>query len=93
MSPIRKPSWRWTKLRTTARVLGLEVELVKIRRAQDIAAGLATIKSQAEVIVQDALAVANRTRIVKFASVARLPRIISTRDFVHAGGLMSYWPN
>jgi putative ABC transport system substrate-binding protein len=37
--------------------------------------------------------VANRTRIITLALGARLPTIFNTREFVHAGGLMSYGPN
>jgi len=37
--------------------------------------------------------VANLPRILTLALGARLPTIFSTRDFVHAGGFMSYGPN
>jgi len=35
---------------------------------------------------------ANRTRIITLALIARLPMILNTRDFVQAGGLVSYGP-
>ena len=41
----------------------------------------------------DALVAANRTRIITLALGARLPTIFNTRDYVQAGGLMSYGPN
>ena len=41
----------------------------------------------------DALAAANLTRIITFSHTARLPTIFNARDFVQAGGLMSYAPN
>ena len=44
-------------------------------------------------IVSDALTAANRTRIITLALKARLPTILSYRDYVEAGGLMSYGPN
>jgi putative ABC transport system substrate-binding protein len=40
-----------------------------------------------------ALVVVNRTRIITLALGARLPTIFNIRDFVQAGGLMSYGPN
>jgi putative ABC transport system substrate-binding protein len=43
--------------------------------------------------VDNALVNANRTRIITFALGARLPTICSIRDYVQAGGLMSYGPN
>ncbi len=44
-------------------------------------------------VVVSALVVANRTRIITLALGARLPTIFNTREFVDAGGLMSYGPN
>jgi putative tryptophan/tyrosine transport system substrate-binding protein len=41
----------------------------------------------------DPLVNANRDRISTFALVARLPTIYGGRDYVEAGGLMSYGPN
>ncbi len=39
------------------------------------------------------LMAASRTRIITFALGARLPTIFSYRDYVKAGGLMSYGPD
>jgi putative ABC transport system substrate-binding protein len=44
-------------------------------------------------VVQDALTVANHTRIITLALGARLPTIFGARNFVQAGALMSYGPN
>src|SRR5262249_7450820 len=61
----------------------------------DIAPAFATLKAQADAlyVVQDALAVANTMRIMTFALTARLPTIFYSRDFLLAGGLMSYGAN
>jgi putative ABC transport system substrate-binding protein len=77
---------------SAARALGLEVVPLEIRRAEDIAPAFAAPNAQADAlfIVQDALVVANTTRIMTFALTARLPTIFYSRDFVPAGGLMSY---
>jgi putative ABC transport system substrate-binding protein len=43
--------------------------------------------------VVDALAAANRTRIITFALGARLPTIFNNSNFVQAGALISYGPD
>ena len=78
-----------------ARTLGLQVDTREIRRAEDIAPAFAALKVQADAlyVVADALATANRTRILTFALSARLPTIFNNRDWVQPGGLMSYGAN
>ncbi|MGA7208307.1 MAG: ABC transporter substrate-binding protein [Pseudolabrys sp.] len=78
-----------------ARRLGLEVAIRAIRRAEDIAPAFKDLRAQADAVyvTVDQLIVANRTRIIAVALNERLPTIFSTRDFVKAGGLMSYGPN
>ena len=83
------------EVQAAARTLGLEVAPLEIRRAEDIAPAFEALKVQADAlyVVGDALIAANRTRIITLALGARLPTIFNTRDFVQAGGLMSYGPN
>jgi putative ABC transport system substrate-binding protein len=83
------------EVQTAARMLGLEVATLEIRRAEDIAPAFAALNTQADAlyIVADGLIGANRTRIITFALGTRLPTIFSTRDYVQAGALMSYGPN
>ena len=50
-------------------------------------------KADALYVVQDAFIAANRARIITLALGARLPTIFKTRDYIQAGGLMSYGPN
>ena len=73
----------------------LEVAPIEIRRAEDIAPAFDALKAQADAVyvVGDALINANRTRIITFVHTARLPTIFNSRDYVQAGGLMSYGPN
>jgi putative tryptophan/tyrosine transport system substrate-binding protein len=42
------------------------------------------------IAVEDSLTFNNRARIVSFAAMSRLPAIYGLREFVDAGGLMSY---
>jgi len=75
---------------TAARALGIETELLEIRRAQDIVPVFMELKADALYVVGGALVSANRTRIITLALGARLPSIFFDRDYVQAGGLMSY---
>ncbi len=83
------------KVKATARTLGLEVESLGIRRAEDLAPAFETLKSQIDglFVVGDALIAANRTRIMTFALSKRLPTISINRTFVESGALLSYGPN
>ena len=90
-----QPVLEMGETQAAARMLGLEVAPLEIRRAEDIAPAFQALKAQADAlyVAVDQLIVANRTRILTFALGARLPTIFSTRDFVKAGALMSYGPN
>src|SRR5262249_3663142 len=78
-----------------ARTLGIEVESLEIRHAEDIAAAFAALNGQADAlyVVQEALVVTHRTRILTFALAARLPTIFNSRESMQAGALFSYGPN
>ena len=80
------------EVQAAARTLGLGITPLDIRRTEDIAPAFDTLKGQTDAlyVVSDALVAANRTRIITFALSARLPTIFSYRDYVKAGGLMSY---
>jgi putative ABC transport system substrate-binding protein len=81
------------ELQAAAGALGLEVVPLEIRRADDIAPAFAALQADALYVVQDALIVANTTRVMTFALTARLPTSFNGRDFVPFGGLMSYGPS
>jgi putative ABC transport system substrate-binding protein len=78
-----------------ARALGLEVATFEIRRAEDIAPAFQALKGGVEAIyvVADPLMTTNRVRINTLALGARLPTMTILREYVDAGGLMSYGPN
>jgi putative ABC transport system substrate-binding protein len=77
----------------TARAMGLEIAPLGIRRADDIAPVLEALKVDALYVVDNALVTANRTLIIALAVGMRLPTAFSGREFVKAGGLMSYGPD
>jgi putative tryptophan/tyrosine transport system substrate-binding protein len=78
-----------------ARTLGLEVVNCEIRRSEDITPAIESLKGRADAIyVQtDPLMNTNRVRISTLALGTRLPTLGGIRDYVEAGGLMSYGPN
>ncbi len=83
------------ELQATARTLALEVVPSEISRAEDIAPAFEALKSRAQAlcVVGDALVMTHRVRINTLALAARLPTIYNIREYVEAGGLMSYGPN
>jgi putative ABC transport system substrate-binding protein len=83
------------EIQETARTLGLKVARLEIRRVEDIAPAFAALKGRAEAlyVVSEPLVTTNQVRIHTLALGARLPTMHSVRDYVEAGGLMSYGPN
>ena len=83
------------EVQAAARTLGLAVAPSEIQRAEDIAAAFEVLKGHAEAlyVVADSLAGSNRVRINTLAVGARLPTTYSAREYVEAGGLISYGPN
>jgi putative tryptophan/tyrosine transport system substrate-binding protein len=78
-----------------ARTLGLEFDALEIRRAEDIAPAFEAIKGRAGAlyVCPDGLVEANKIRINISALGARLPTMHGYREYVEAGGLMSYGAN
>jgi ABC-type uncharacterized transport system substrate-binding protein len=83
------------EVQAAAGTLGLQVHKLEIRRAQDIAPALEALKGLADALYVciDALVNARRIQINTSALGARLPTMHGSRDYVEAGGLMSYGPN
>ena len=83
------------EIQAAAGTLGLDVATFEIRRAEDIAPAFEALKGRAEAlyVVGDALVIIHRVRINILALTARLPTMLATREYVEAGGLMSYGPS
>ena len=83
------------EVQTAARTLGLDATTFPIRRAEDIAPAFEALKGSADAlyVVGDGLVITHRVRINTLALIARLPTIYPVREYVDAGGLMSYGPN
>jgi putative ABC transport system substrate-binding protein len=76
----------------------MDVKLLPLtaRRSEDIAqvfARAAGERAAGLIVFTHGFAVLNSGRIIEMAAQERLPTIYGWRDFVTAGGLMSYGPN
>jgi putative tryptophan/tyrosine transport system substrate-binding protein len=83
------------EVQAATRMLGVEVALFEIRRAEDIAPAFERLKGRAEAldVLSDPILFTNRIRINTLALGARLPTMYLVREYVEAGGLISYGPN
>jgi putative tryptophan/tyrosine transport system substrate-binding protein len=84
-----------SEVQAVARTLGLEVATSEIRRAEDIAPAIEALKGQADAlyVAGDPLLNTHRIGINTLAVGAKLPTMHIQREFVEAGGLISYGPN
>jgi putative tryptophan/tyrosine transport system substrate-binding protein len=83
------------EVQAAARTLGLDVIKLEIRRGEDIAPAFEALKGRAGALYVciDPLVNTHRIRINTLALAARLPTMHVPREYVEAGGLMSYGPN
>ena len=78
-----------------AQALGLDVARSEFQQSEDIVAAFDTFKSRVEALYVgiSPLVFINRVRINTLAVAAHLPTMYSIREYVDAGGLISYGPN
>jgi len=83
------------EVQMAARALKLQSAIFELRRAEDFATVFDNIKGRADAlyVCLDPLFNSNRIRISTLAVASRLPTMHNIREFVEAGGLMSYGPN
>jgi putative tryptophan/tyrosine transport system substrate-binding protein len=84
-----------SEVQRAARILGLELAAVEIRRAEDIDSAFQGLQMHVQALYVPAVPLffANRARINSLALAVRLPTMHLVREYVEAGGLMSYGPN
>jgi putative ABC transport system substrate-binding protein len=87
----------YQQTRAAATALGLTVSAAaEIRRPEDMKDAFATIASErphALFVIADRSLLASRMQILNFAAMNRLPAMYPYREYVDAGGLMSYAPS
>ena len=84
------------RLEAAARTLELKLQIFDARAAHEIEGSFVAVNSErsnALYLTLDPLFLENRTRIAELAAKQRLPILFDVREFVQAGGLMSYGPN
>jgi putative ABC transport system substrate-binding protein len=83
------------EVQTAAKALGVEIDKLEIRRAEDIATAFERLTSgaQALYVCPDPLVNSNRVRIGILALGLRLPTMFGWREYIDPAGLMSYGPN
>ena len=83
------------EVQAAARTVGVEVITLEIRRGEDIAPALEALNGRADAlyVAIDPLVNTHRIRINTLALAARLPTMYGIREYIEAGGLMSYGPN
>ena len=83
------------QVQAAAKTLGLEVSILGIRRAEDIATAFQTLKAGVGALYVQAepLTTSNGIQIGALAQAARLPTMHGNQASVDAGGLMSYAPH
>jgi putative ABC transport system substrate-binding protein len=86
------PRW-WGVVEVSARSLGIEPQLLDLRRPEDLARQFdAAAKQRAEALIVglDGITQANLRAIAELAVKYRLPSIYPARAYADVGGLMSY---
>jgi putative ABC transport system substrate-binding protein len=93
-NPTNAPVWEETQ--AAARTLGLLLHSQEVRGPQDFEGAFtrtAQARPDALLVLTDSLIAMHRQQIVEFATQQHLPSVFTTREWVVAGGLMSYGPS
>jgi putative ABC transport system substrate-binding protein len=90
-NPAATSEWKATQ--TAARTLGMKLESVEVRGAEEFRAVLSKMSQHrppAVVMIDDTLTTTYREIFAEFALKTRLPAIMASRAFAESGGLLSY---
>jgi putative tryptophan/tyrosine transport system substrate-binding protein len=81
---------------SSARAMGMTLDYHQTRTKAELDAAYEAISKQnvnGLLVFPEAVTLANRQGIVDFAAKRRLPSMLGWKEYVEAGGLMSYGPN
>jgi ABC-type uncharacterized transport system substrate-binding protein len=98
-APVQPGGLEWKDMQFAADALGVQLQRLEVREPDDYErAYAAAINEHAEALfVRQCyfhhINWRNLQRVVDFTAQHRLPAIYDSREFVHAGGLMSYDPS
>jgi putative ABC transport system substrate-binding protein len=86
----------WKEAQEAARILGITLHHIEVRNSVDFDQAFdAIVKERVDGIhaFPDSITLAHRARLAEFARARHLPSVFGWRQYVEAGGLMSYGPN
>ena len=88
-------SLEMNEVQAAAAGLGLDAFIVEVTKAEDIGPSIEALKGKVDAlyVCSDPFLTTHRVRINTLALGARLPTMNTFREYVVAGGLMSYGPN
>jgi putative ABC transport system substrate-binding protein len=84
------------EMKVAAGALRVTLQALELRSLDDFEPAFSAIKGEranAVIVLRNPLTTTHRTRIVDFAAKSRLPAMYGDKEFVDAGGLMSYGVN
>jgi len=90
-NPVAPPQWEQTRI--AARQLAIEAELLDVRNGDEIGRAIEAAVSKridALLVGNDSVTQENRALIADLAARKRLPTVYGSKEFVEAGGLISY---
>ena len=83
-------------MKVAARSLGAQVQVLDAPNPDQLDSAFATMTNEhaeALLVLTDSMFVGQRQRVADLAARSRLPALYSQREFVDAGGLVSYGPS
>jgi len=86
-------AYPWRQTQSAAGELGVALQSIEVRDPKDIESAFAMMTQDhfdALIVLQDALTLQHRREIIDFAIEKRLPGMFVAKEWVVAGGLMSY---
>jgi putative ABC transport system substrate-binding protein len=84
------------EMQAIAATWGVQLQPLEVRTPEDFESRFAVASQEhgdALITITDPFTIVHRARIVEFAAKSRLPAMYGMRDFVEAGGLISYGAN
>jgi putative ABC transport system substrate-binding protein len=98
VNPTGGPSAETTvrDVEAAARALGLQIQVVNVSTIREVDAAFATFvreRPDALFVAGDPFLSDRRVQLARLAAFHRLPATFALRDYVEAGGLMSYGPS
>jgi putative ABC transport system substrate-binding protein len=86
-------AYPWRQTQSAAGELGVTLQSIEVRDPKDIETAFAMMSQDhfdALIVLQDALTLQHRKEIIEFSIEKRLPGMFVAKEWVVAGGLMSY---